>query len=138
MAENYNRRILLVRAEAAAEGHAELRDVKEIGGSGLAPEALRVASAGDGRGKEFVKSRDAGEGFCVVADVGEEWPGEVVAALVMIGGFKSQQRWRIADRSGVENEPRDHGENGGVGPNSERQGQDDDRGEEGRLSQTAQ
>jgi len=50
MAEDDYRRILFVRAEPASEGHAELGDVKEIGGRGLAPEALGIAAAGDGGG----------------------------------------------------------------------------------------
>src|ERR1700732_5082842 len=113
MAEDDDGRILFVGAEAAAEGHGELRAVEEIGGSGLAPEALGIALAGDGGRKEFVETGDAGEGFGIVANVGEEWPGEVVATFVAISSVKSEERWRIADGSGVQNEARDHRENGG-------------------------
>src|ERR1700720_69298 len=101
MTEDDDGRILFVGTEAAAEGQAELGDVEEIGGSSLAPEALGIPGAGDGGGKEVV----------------EEWPGEVVATFVVIGGVKGEERWRVADGSGVENEARDHGENGGVGAN---------------------
>jgi len=38
----------------------------------------------------------------------------------------------------VKNEPRDHGENGGVGADAESQGEDDHRGEGGCLGQGAQ
>src|SRR5258706_9644349 len=88
MADDDHGRILFVGAEAAAEGHAELGDVEKIGGSGLAPEALGIAAAGDGGGKEVVENRGAKERFGVVADDSEEWPREGGSKFVVIGGVE--------------------------------------------------
>ena len=60
-----------------------------------------------------------------------ERPREVVAAFVAVGGVESEKSWRIADGRGVENETRDHGEDGGVGADAESESEDGDDGEGG-------
>lgn len=134
IAENDDGRILFVGAEAAAESERELGDVEEIGGGGLAPEALRIAVAGDGGGEKFDEGGDAGEGVGVVADVREERPGERVAAFVALGGVEGEERGGIADGSGVQDEAADHGEDGGVGADAESESENGDQGE-GRFAE---
>ncbi len=115
-----------------------MRDIEEIGGGGLAPEALGIALAGDGGGEEFVEAGDAREGFGVVANVSVERPGEVIAAFVVVGGVEREKSLGIADGSGTENEAGDHGESGGVGADAESEREDGNSGEGGRLGQSAE
>lgn len=137
VAKNDDGRVLLVRSKAAAQSESELRDVKEIGGSGLAPEALRIAVAGNGGGEEFVETGDAGERFGVVADIGVERPREVIAAFVAVGSVEGEESLRIADRGGVENEAADQGEDGGVGADAESESKESDGGEGGFAAKKA-
>ncbi len=129
--------VLFVGAEAAAESEGESRDVEEIGGGGLAPEALGIAVAGDGGGEKFDEAGDAREGASVVADVGEERPGERVAAFVVFGGVEGEKSCGIADGSGVQDEPANHGEDGGVGADAECEREDCDESEGGFAEEKA-
>ncbi len=135
--ENDDGRILFVGAEAAAKSERELGDVEEIGGGGLAPKALRIAVAGDGGGKKFDEGGDAGERVGVVPDVGEERPGERIAAFVAFGGVEREKSGGIADGSGVQDEAADHGEDGGVGADAESESEDGDEGEGGFAEEKA-
>ena len=137
IAEDNDGRVLLVGTEATAESHAELGDVEEIGGGGLAPETLGIAAAGNGGGEKFVESGDAGEGLGVVANVGIERPGEIVTAFVAIGGVERKESGRIANGSGMKDETRNHGEDGGVGANAERESEDSNGGEGGFVAKEA-
>jgi hypothetical protein len=137
VAENDDGSVLLVSAKASTEGHRELSDVEEIGGGGLAPEALGITFAGDGGGEKFIESSDAGEGAGVVAKIREEGPGEGIAAFVAVGGVEGQESRRIANGRGMENEAGNQGEDGGVGADTESEGEDGNQGEGGFVSEEA-
>jgi hypothetical protein len=62
---------LLAAQEAAAQRHTQLRDVEEVGGSGLAPHAFRLALAADGCGQQFVITRHTGKCLSLRPQVGE-------------------------------------------------------------------
>ena len=116
VAEDDDGGLLFGVEEAAAESHAELGDVKEVGGGGLSPDALRLAGAADGGGDEFKVAGHVGEGAGLVAEVFVEGQGEVVAATVAaFGGVEGHERSGVAYGCGAQDEFADHGEDGGVG-----------------------
>lgn len=126
MAEDNNGEPLFVAGETTAECHAHLRNVEEVGGGRLAPHALRLAIAADGGREEFVVSSDAGEGFRLVAHVGVERPGKVIAALfAVVREMQTHERGGIAHGRRTQDKPADHGKDGGVGGDAEADGDDD-------------
>jgi len=124
--------MLLISSETSAESHAQAGHIEIVGGGGLSPDALGFAGATNGGGNEFVVGRNAGEGLGVVADVGEDGIGEIVAALVsIVCGVEAEQRGGIADGGGAEDKAAHHGKNGGVGGNAEANGEYDGEDEAG-------
>ncbi len=88
VAEDYDLLLFFGWQKAAAERHTNLGDVEEVAGGGLPPDALWLTvslaapNPGHGSGKQFVVSRDSGEGFGVVAHIEIERPGVVIAAAL--------------------------------------------------------
>jgi hypothetical protein len=120
MTEDDDRHMPFVGGETAAAGHAGASDVEIVGGGGLSPDALRFAGASDGGGNEFKIGSNAGKGFGVVANVGVDGIGEIVAALLaIVRGVESEERGRITDGGGAEDEAADDGEDGGIGGDAE-------------------
>jgi hypothetical protein len=131
--------MLFIGRETAAEGHAEAGDVEIVGGGGLSPDALGFAGAADGGGNEFVVGGNAGEGFGVVADVGVDGIGEIVAALVtVVRGVETKERERIVDRGRTENKTADNGEDRGIGSDAEADGEYNGEDEAWRFGKTTE
>lgn len=127
VAEDNDRQALLVTRETAAQRHAELRHIEEIRGDRLAPYTFRFAPAAHRSRQEVHVAGHAGERLGLLAHVGEERPGEMIAALVAVGSVYGQERRGVAHRRGTQNKPADHGEDGRVGGNA--QADRDDHGE---------
>ena len=99
----------LVGGESAARDHGKLDDVEEVGGDGLAPDAFRLSAACDGGWNEFIIGANAGERLCLIADVGIDRVGEVVAApTAFVRGVESEQGGGIADGRRAQDEAADH------------------------------
>src|SRR5580698_6899974 len=136
VAEDDDLLALFAWEEATAEGHAKLRYVEIVRCGGLSPEALGFTFAADGGGHEFVVGGEAGEGFCLVAQIGVNGPGEGAGATVLVGGFQSHECAGVAYRGWREHEAADHGEDGRVGGDAESDGEDDGEHEAGRFGKT--
>jgi hypothetical protein len=80
MTGHNNRQMFFFRREAAAEGHAQLRDIEEISSDGLSPDAFWFTGAADGGGQQIVVRCNAGERFRLFAHVFVKKPAEVIAA----------------------------------------------------------
>ncbi len=139
VAEDDDGKAFFAGQEAAAEVHADLRDIEKVGGGGLSPDALWLAFATDRGRQKLVISSYAGKRMGLVANVGVERQGKAIAAAVAImRGMKRHERAGIADRRGPQHEAADHGEDGGVGGNAESDGEDDGGYESGGSGKTPQ
>jgi len=121
------RRVVFAMDKAAAKHHGEFKHAEEVCGDSLAPHALRLRSAADRGGDELVVTGYIGEGFRLVAHIGVERVGEGIAAALALGhSMQREQRRRVADGRGPQNEAADHGEDGGVGADAETDGHNRD------------
>src|SRR5262249_4272547 len=132
--------LLVVGGEAASGGHGELCDVEEVGACDLSPDAVGLGSvAADGCGHEVEVGGDAGEAFSLFADVEIDGLRKVVAALAaVVGARELNECCGIADVHGLQQELADDGEDGGVGCDSDADGEEYDGDEGGGTGEAAQ
>jgi hypothetical protein len=139
MTEDDDGEMLFIGSETAAEGHAEAGDVEIVGSGGLSPDACGFAGATNGDGDEFIVGRHAGEGLGVVAEVGVEGIGEIVAALVaVVDGVETEERGGIAHRGRAEDKAANSREDGGVGGDAEADRENDGEDQAWRFGKTTQ
>ncbi len=139
MTEHDSRQVLFLRREASTERHGQARDIEEICGDRLSPDAFRFTAAVYGGGEQIVVRGNAGERFGLLAYIAVERPTEVVAALAApLGAVQRHQRRGFANGRMPQDEPADDGEDGSIGANPYCQRDHGDTGEEGRLPHGAE
>ena len=128
LAKHYDGSALLGGDEAATRDHGHFSDAEEIGSDALTPHTLRRAVVSNGGGEEVKVGGHTGEGFCAGAEIGVKRQREgVAAAFSRRGRVKREQGGGIAHRRRLEHEAADHGEDGGVGANAQRDRKDSDQ-----------
>jgi hypothetical protein len=114
VAEHDHGRAVLVTRKAAAERQGKSGNIEIVGGGRLTPDSLRLSRAPNRGGDEVVISSDPGEGLGLVPHIAIDRPGEVVAALFVVGGVQAHQCARIPNRRGPKHKRADHRKDSGV------------------------
>src|SRR5580658_740024 len=74
--------VVFTAGESAAYGHGKLNHSEIVRCDGLAPDAFGLAAAADGSRDEFVEGGDAGERFCLIANVDVGRSRKAIAAFI--------------------------------------------------------